>query len=78
MDCDVAVWATAAGPCIKQISNAQLVRRIIVSILTHRVESPMGTAHPFVVTGAAELQMQLDYPSAEIIRSRATEVFSRP
>jgi hypothetical protein len=36
----------------------------------------MGAAHPLVVTVAAELQMQLDHPSAEIIRSRATEVFS--
>ena len=35
----------------------------------------MGAAHPLVVTSAAELQMQLDYPSAEIIRSRAAEVF---
>jgi uncharacterized protein (DUF2384 family) len=35
----------------------------------------MGAAHPLVVTSAAELQMQLDYPSAEIIRSRANEVF---
>ena len=35
----------------------------------------MGAAHPIVVTGAAELQMQLDHPSAEIIRVRATEVF---
>ena len=35
----------------------------------------MEAAHPIVVTGAAELQMQLDHPSAEIIRWRATEVF---
>jgi hypothetical protein len=31
---------------------------------------------PHVRFGAAELQIQLDHPSAEIIRSRATEVFS--
>jgi uncharacterized protein (DUF2384 family) len=35
----------------------------------------MGAAHPLAVTGAAELQMQLDHPSAEVIRSRAIEVF---
>ncbi|MGD0617325.1 MAG: MbcA/ParS/Xre antitoxin family protein [Bryobacteraceae bacterium] len=35
----------------------------------------MGAAHPLAVTGTAELQMQLDHPSAEIIRSRAAEVF---
>ena len=35
----------------------------------------MGAAHPPVVTSAAELQMQLERPSAEIIRSRAVEVF---
>jgi uncharacterized protein (DUF2384 family) len=35
----------------------------------------MGAAHPVVVTGLPELQMQLDQPSAEIIRSRAIEVF---
>jgi uncharacterized protein (DUF2384 family) len=35
----------------------------------------MGAAHPIIVTGAAELQMQLDHPSGEIIRLRATEVF---
>jgi uncharacterized protein (DUF2384 family) len=35
----------------------------------------MGASHPIVVTGDAELQMQLDHPSAEIIRSRTTEVF---
>jgi uncharacterized protein (DUF2384 family) len=34
----------------------------------------MGAAHPLVVTGAAELEMQLAHPSAEIIRARATEV----
>ena len=34
----------------------------------------MGTA-PLVVTGAAELRMQLDHPSPEIVRSRAAEVF---
>jgi hypothetical protein len=32
-------------------------------------------AHPLVVTGAAELEMQLAHPSAEVIRARATEVF---
>jgi uncharacterized protein (DUF2384 family) len=35
----------------------------------------MGAAHPLVVTGAAELEMQLVEPSAEIIRARASEVF---
>ena len=35
----------------------------------------MGAAHPLVVTGSAELQMQLDRPSAGAIRSRAGEVF---
>jgi uncharacterized protein (DUF2384 family) len=35
----------------------------------------MGAAHPLVVTSAAELNMQLSHPSAEIIRARATEVF---
>jgi hypothetical protein len=35
----------------------------------------MGAAHPLVVTSDAELQMQLDHPSPEIIRSRAAEVF---
>lgn len=35
----------------------------------------MGAAHPLVITGAAELQMQLNQPSDEIIRARATEVF---
>lgn len=35
----------------------------------------MGTAHPLVVTGSAELQMQIEQPSAEIIRARAVEVF---
>lgn len=35
----------------------------------------MGAAHPLAVTGAAELEMQLVSPSAEIIRARATEVF---
>jgi uncharacterized protein (DUF2384 family) len=35
----------------------------------------MGAAHPLVVTGAAELEMQLAHPSAEVIRVRATEVF---
>lgn len=34
----------------------------------------MGAA-PHVVTSAAELQMQLEHPTAEIIRSRANEVF---
>lgn len=35
----------------------------------------MGAARPLAVTGAAELQMQIDHPSAEIIRSRTAEVF---
>ncbi len=35
----------------------------------------MGAAQSLVVTGAAELQMQLDHPSPEMIRSRANEVF---
>lgn len=35
----------------------------------------MGAAHTIGVTGAAELAMQLDDPSAEVIRLRATEVF---
>ena len=35
----------------------------------------MGAAHPLVVTGAAELEMQLSHPSPDIIRARATEVF---
>ena len=35
----------------------------------------MGSARPLVVTATAELQMQLDHPSAEVIRARATEVF---
>ena len=35
----------------------------------------MGVAHPTVVTGPAELQMQLDDPSGETIRLRAAEVF---
>jgi uncharacterized protein (DUF2384 family) len=35
----------------------------------------MGAAHPVVVTGLSELQIQLDHPSAEIIRARAVEVF---
>jgi hypothetical protein len=35
----------------------------------------MGAAHPIVVTGLPELQMQVDQPSGEIIRSRAIEVF---
>ena len=38
----------------------------------------MRETHPVVVTGAAELQVQLNDPSAEIIRSRATEVFGNP
>jgi uncharacterized protein (DUF2384 family) len=32
-------------------------------------------ATPLVVTGAAELEMQLKHPTAEIIRARANEVF---
>lgn len=35
----------------------------------------MGAAHPLVVTGSAELQMQLDHPSPEMVRARANEVF---
>ena len=35
----------------------------------------MGASHPLVVTGAPELRMQLEHPSADIIRSRAAEVF---
>ena len=35
----------------------------------------MGAAHPHSVSGLAELQMQLEHPSAEIIQSRAAEVF---
>jgi len=35
----------------------------------------MGAAHPLVVTGTAELQMQLEHPSPEIVRARANEVF---
>jgi len=38
----------------------------------------MGAAHPLAVTGSAELQMQLDHPSATIIRARAAEVFGNP
>jgi len=51
----------------------------------HRVRQPergqagydegMGAARPLVVTTEPELQMQLEHPSAEIIRSRADEVF---
>jgi uncharacterized protein (DUF2384 family) len=33
------------------------------------------SAVPLVLTGAPELQMQLDNPTAENIRSRANEVF---
>jgi len=35
----------------------------------------MGIAHPIVVTGLPELQLQIEHPSPEIIRSRAVEVF---
>jgi len=38
----------------------------------------MGAAHPLAVTGSAELQIQLDHPSAAIIRARAAEVFGNP
>jgi uncharacterized protein (DUF2384 family) len=37
----------------------------------------MGVTHPLIVTSDAELQMQLDHPSAGVIRSRAAEVFGR-
>lgn len=32
-------------------------------------------ARPLIVTGTVELQMQLNHPSASILRSRAAEVF---
>jgi len=35
----------------------------------------MGAARPLAVTGPSELHLQLDHPSAAIIRSRAAEVF---
>ena len=37
----------------------------------------MEAAHALVLTAAAELQMQLDHPSPEIIDSRAREVFGK-
>lgn len=35
----------------------------------------MGSARPLVVTGDAQLEIQLAHPSSEIIYSRAEEVF---